>query len=210
MRTTDGPVQVDLIFTYHEHADWSRVLSPEYRVKGVISTSLTSSIAEALNLSFSSQGIQVKIRNDQPVSFRQSKDTELRTVSTTPESWAQDIYSLYYYLSHGEQPEEMPRELQAHGGLKDEQRLSDIVLSIKALASGLEEANLLGHGSLIDITDKRDLIRRVAQIYSAKLEAAENSSKFDKASTPAAVEKAKKTKLMLAKYRNEVTKLLLN
>jgi hypothetical protein len=210
MRTTDGPVQVDLIYTYHEHADWSRVLSPEYRVKGVISTSLTSSIAEALNLSFSSQGIQVKIRNNQPVSFRQSKDTELRTVSTSPETWAQDIYSLYYYLSHGQQPESLPRELQAHGGLKDEQRLSDIVLSIKALATGLEDAGLLGHGALIDITDKRDLIRRVAQIYSAKLEAAENSSKFDKASTPAAVEKAKKTKLMMAKYRNEITKLLLN
>jgi hypothetical protein len=205
MRTTAGAVQVDLIFTYHEHADWSRVLSPEYRVKGVIST-----IAEALNLSFSSQGIQVKIRNNQPVSFRQSKDVELRTVSTTPETWAQDVYSLYYYLSHGQQPEEMPRDLRAHGGLKDEQRLSDIVLSIKALASGLEEANLLAHGALIDIQDKKDLIRRVAQIYSAKLEAAENSSKFDKASTPAAVEKAKKTKLMLAKYRNEVTKLLLN
>jgi hypothetical protein len=210
MRTTAGPVQVDLIYTYHEHADWSRVLSPEYRVKGVISTSLTSSIAEALNLSFSSQGIQVKIRNNQPVSFRQSRDTELRTVSINPDNWAQDIYSLYYYLSHGEKPETMPRDLRAHGGLKDEQRLSDIVLSIKALATGLEQANLLGHGALIDIADKKDLIRRVAQIYSAKLESAETSSKFDKASTPAAVEKAKKTKLMLAKYRNEVTKLLLN
>jgi len=210
MRTTDGPAQVDLIYTYHEHADWSRVLSPEYRVKGVISTSLTSSVAEALNLSFSSQGIQVKIRNNQPVSFRQSKDTELRTVSINPDNWAQDIYSLYYYLSHGEKPAEMPRDLQAHGGLKDEQRLSDIVLSIKALAGGLEEANLLAHGALIAIANKRDLIRRVAQIYSDKLAAAENSSKFDKASTPAAVEKAKKTKLMLAKYRNEVTKLLLN
>jgi hypothetical protein len=210
MRTTDGPVQVDLIYTYHEHANWSRALSPEYRVKGVISTSLTSSLAEVLNLSFSSQGVQVKIRNDQPVSFRQSKDTELRTVSIDPETWAQDIYSLYYYLSHGEKPSELPRALKAHGGLKDEQRLSDIVLSIKALASGLEDAGLLGHGSLIGIQDKLDLIRKVATVYSTKLETAENSSKFNKAETPAAVEKAKKTKLMLAKYRNEVTKLLLN
>jgi hypothetical protein len=104
----------------------------------------------------------------------------------------------------------MPRDLKAHGGLKDEQRLSDIVLSIKALATGLEQANLLAHGALIDIADKKDLIRRVASIYSDKLAAAENSSKFNKASTPIAVEKAKKTKLMLAKYRNEVTKLLLN
>lgn len=210
MKTSSGAVQVDLIYTYHEHADWSRALSPEYRVKGVISTSLTSSLAEVLNLSFSSQGIQVKIRNNQPVSFRQSKDTELRTVSTTPETWAQDIYSLYYYLSNGTKPTEFPGGLKAHGGLKDEQRLSDIVLAIKSLANAMEMSGLLGHGSLISIHNKQDLIRKVASVYSKKLETAENSSKFDKASTPAAVEKAKKTKLMLAKYRNEITKLLLN
>ncbi len=210
MKTSSGAVQVDMLYTFHEHANWSRALSPEYRVKGVISTSLTSSLAEVLNLSFSSQGIQVKIRNNQPVSFRQSKDVELRTVSTTPETWAQDIYSLYYYLANGEKPSEFPGGLKAHGGLKDEQRLSDIVLSIKSLANALEVSNLLGHGSLISIHDKKDLIRKVASVYSKKLETAENSSKFDKAQTPAAVEKAKKTKLMLAKYRNEITKLLLN
>lgn len=210
MKTSNGAVQVDMLYTFHEHANWSRALSPEYRVKGVISTSLTSSLAEVLNLSFSSQGIQVKIRNNQPVSFRQSKDVELRTVSTTPETWAQDIYSLYYYLANGEKPTEFPGGLKAHGGLKDEQRLSDIVLSIKSLANAMEISGLLGHGSLISIHDKQDLIRKVAGVYSKKLESAENSSKFDKASTPAAVEKAKKTKLMLAKYRNEITKLLLN
>lgn len=210
MKTSSGAVQVDMLYTFHEHANWSRALSPEYRVKGVISTSLTSSLAEVLNLSFSSQGIQVKIRNNQPVSFRQSKDVELRTVSTTPETWAQDIYSLYYYLANGEKPTEFPGGLKAHGGLKDEQRLSDIVLAIKSLANAMEESGLLGHGSLISIHDKKDMIRKVAGVYSKKLETAENSSKFDKAQTPAAVEKAKKTKLMLAKYRNEITKLLLN
>jgi hypothetical protein len=210
MKTSSGAVQVDMLYTFHEHANWSRALSPEYRVKGVISTSLTSSLAEVLNLSFSSQGIQVKIRNNQPVSFRQSKDVELRTVSTTPETWAQDIYSLYYYLANGEKPSEFPGGLKAHGGLKDEQRLSDIVLSIKSLANAMEESGLLGHGSLISIHDKKDMIRKVAGVYSKKLETAENSSKFDKAQTPTAVEKAKKTKLMLAKYRNEITKLLLN
>ena len=210
MRTTDGPAQVDLLYTYHEHADWSRALSPEYRVKGVISTSLTSALAEVLNLSFSSQGIQVKIRNNQPVSFRQSRDTELRTVSINPNNWAKDIYSLYYYLAHGEKPTEFPGGLDVHSGLKDEQRLSDIVLSIKSLASALDKTNMLGHGALISIPTKQDLVRKVATVYSSKLETAENSSKFDKAQTPAAVEKAKKTKLMLAKYRNEITKLLLN
>ena len=84
------------------------------------------------------------------------------------------------------------------------------MLSIKSLAKALEETNMLGHGALISIPTKQDLVRKVATVYSSKLETAESSSKFDKAQTPAAVEKAKKTKIMLAKYRNEITKLLLN
>ena len=210
VNTSAGPVQVDLIFTYHEHADWSRALSPEYRVKGVISTSLTSSLAEVLNLSFSSQGIQAKLRNGAPVSFRQSKDTVLQTVSTNPEKWAVDIYKFFYELQYGTEPESITAELSKHSGLKDEQRLSDIVLTIKSLASAFEESSMLGQGALAHISNKDALMRDVARVYDKKLTTAENSSKFDKAATPAAVEKAGKTKLMMAKYRNEIAKLLLN
>ena len=210
MTTSAGPAQVDLIYTFNEHADWSRALSPEYRVKGVISTSLTSALAEVLNFSFSSQGVQVKTRAGRPVSFRQSKDTELTTVSTNPESWARDMFQYYYTLANGQPYADRLLDLDQHPGLKDEQRLADIVHSIRSLATELERNNLLGNGALDHVANAQTLLTQVSKIYAQKLEAVISSSKFDKAATPAAEEKAKKTKLMLAKYRNEVAKLLLN
>jgi len=210
MNTSAGPVQVDLIYTYHEHANWSRALSPEYRVKGVISTSLTSAMAEVLNLSFSTQGLQVKTRGGQPVSFRQSKDTQLHTVSLDPENWAADIYKFYYTLINRNTPDSLPDDLKAHSGLKDEQRLSDIVLAIKSLAAAFEADGMFGQGPLAHVNSKRDMMSKISSTFADKLEAVITSSKFDKAATPNAVEKADKTKLMLAKYRNEITKLLLN
>ena len=209
MDTSAGPVQVDLIYTYHEHANWARMLAPEYRVKGVINTSLVSSLAEVLNLSIGVQGVQVKTRAGRPVSFRQSKDTELATVSLDPENWGADIYAYYYELANGTKPK-IPANLSKHGGLKDEQRISDIVLTIKSLATDMEQAKLLGAGALDHIANKQDMMQQIARVLDAKFEKVINSSKFDKAATPAAVEKANKTKLMLAKYRNEITKLLLN
>lgn len=210
MNTSAGPVQVDLIYTYHEHANWSRALSPEYRVKGVISTSLTSAMAEVLNLSFSTQGLQVKTRGGQPVSFRQSKDTQLHTVSLDPENWAADIYKFYYTLINRNTPGSVPDDLKAHSGLKEEQRLSDIVLAIKSLALAFEADGMFGQGPLAHVNSKRDMMYKISSTFADKLEAVITSSKFDKAATPRAVEKADKTKLMLAKYRNEITKLLLN
>lgn len=208
METSAGPVQVDLIYTYHEHADWARMLAPEYRVKGVINTSLVSSLAEVLNLSIGVQGVQVKTRAGRPVSFRQSKDTTLATVSLDPENWGSDVYRYYYRLARGVDPK-IPANLAKHSGLKDEQRISDIVLTIKSLATDLEKANLLGQGALDHISSADDLLRQVARVFGSKMDKVIDSSKFDKAATPAAVEKANKTKLMLAKYKNEISKLLI-
>lgn len=209
MDTSAGPVQVDLIYTYHEHANWARMLAPEYRVKGVVNTSLVSSVAEVLNLSIGTQGVQVKTRDGRPVSFRQSRDTVLGTVSIDPENWGSDIYSYYYSLAQGKQPDKIPANLGKHSGLKDEQRISDIVLTIKALAMDLEKSNLLGQGALDHVSSADDLVRQVARVFGSKMDKVIDSSKFDKAATPAAVEKANKTKIMLAKYKNEISKLLI-
>ena len=209
MDTSAGPIQVDLIYTYNEHADWARALAPEYQVKGVISTSLMSSVAEVLNMSFGIQGVQVKTRGGRPVSFRQSKDTQLSTVSIDPHNWGGDMYSYYYQLAKGTKPT-VPGNLAQHGGLKDEQRLSDIVKTIHALAKDFETAGLFGTGALDYIADSQDFMQKISRVYAEKLDKVINSSKFDKAASPGAVEKANKTRVMLAKYRNEIAKLLVN
>jgi hypothetical protein len=130
-------------------------------------------------------------------------------VSTTPETWAKDIFNFYYKLQTGFPFKGNLINLSKYSGLKDEQRLSDIVNTVRALAVDLESANLLGRNALAAIPNSADLIRKVAQVYAAKLDAVINSSKFNKAESPAAIGKATNTKLMLAKYRNEITKMLL-
>jgi len=195
-----GPVQVDLVYTFHEHANWGRALAPEYRVKGAINTSLTSAMADALNLSFSSQGVQAKLRNGQPVSFRQSKDTILHMVSIDPENWAKDIYSFYYELAKGEKPTSFPGGLEQHSGIKDEQRLSDIVYAIKSLVAAFEQSMIL----------PPDLMNKIADIFVSKMDAQIGSSKYLTAQTPEAVAKADKTKAMFMRYKEEIPKLLLS
>ena len=52
-------VQIDLVSIFGENLAWSEILSPERGIKGVVSMSLYSSLAEVLNLSISSRGIQI-------------------------------------------------------------------------------------------------------------------------------------------------------
>ena len=199
-KTSAGYVQIDFIYTFHEYKDWGKVLAPEHNIKGAISTSLTSSMAEALNLSFSSMGIQAKLKGNQPVSFRQTKDVVLKSITKDPHNWAKDVYRFYVKLKTGKEPTEFPRSLIIHRGLKDEQRISDIILSIQSLASALNKAKIM---------DKHSLLNNIAGAFVKKMDAQINSSKFAKAETPHAIEKAEKTKAMFEKYKKEIPKLLM-
>lgn len=209
VETGAGAVQVDLVLTFHEHKNWARALAPEYKVKGAINSSLTSAMAEVLNLSFGVQGVQVKLRAKRPVSFRQSKDTELQSVTIDPENWGPDIFKFYYQLAHGSTPDRTPGDLETHRGLKDEQRISDIIMVIRSLAKDLYIAGLLGNGALDSIADSNDMLRKIADVFRKKIDTIINSSKFDKAQTPAAIKKAEDTKVFFAKYRDQVTELLI-
>lgn len=197
--TSAGYIQIDMIYTFHEFKHWSKALAPEHNVKGAISTSLYSAMAEALNLSFGIMGVQVKLRDNKPVSFRQSKDTILALVTKDPHNWAKDIYKFYYKINYAKPVEEFPEELEAHSGFKDEQRISDIILAIKALVKALNDAGIF---------DGNKLINDIADIFVKKMDALINSSKFDKAATSAARAKAEKTKAMFAGYRDKLPALL--
>jgi len=199
-KTSAGYVQIDLIYTFHEYKNWAKVLAPEHNVKGAISTSLTSAMAEVLNLSFGTMGIQTKLRNNEPVSFRQSKDVVLKSITKDPHNWAKDVYSFYYELKKGTAPKTFPKNLIAHGGYKDEQRIGDIILSIKALAEALDQTNIIKGSTLLS---------NIANSFVKKMDDQIGSSKFKKAQTEQAKAKAEKTKAMFAKYRDTIPKLLM-
>ena len=175
--SNDEYVQVDLVIAYYENKQWSKALGPEYNVKGVLSASLTSALAEALNLSFGSRGVQVKIQNGVPVSFRQSKDTELRTISNNPDTWAVDIAKFLGAST-------ISARLAKYPGMGDEIKTSNTINSIIGIAESL---------------NKPELVEQVKTIYISKINNVISSSKFNKAITPEAIKKAEDTKALLAK-----------
>lgn len=197
--TSAGYVQIDLIYTFHEFKIWGKALAPEHNVKGAISTSLYSAMAEALNLSFGTMGIQVKMRDNKPVSFRQSKDTIQALVTKDPHNWAKDIFKFYYKIKYGKPVEQLPKDLEMHSGFKDVQRNSDIILSIKSLVNALNDTKIFNGA---------ELMRNIINVFVKKMDALINSSKFEKAATPAAKSKAAKTKAMFAGYRDKIPALL--
>jgi hypothetical protein len=182
IKVGDQYVQVDFVTAYYENEQWSRALGPEYNVKGVLSASLYSSLAEALNLSFGGRGVQVKLQNGIPVSFRQTKDTELRTVTNNPNTWAIDIAKFLGAKTISPRLAEYP-------GMGDEIKTLNTINSIVGIAESL---------------NKPELIEQVKAIYISKISKAVNSSKFDKAATPKAIKKAEDTKALLTREAQRI------
>lgn len=182
IKVGDEYVQVDFVTSYYENEKWSRALGPEYNVKGVLSASLTSALAEALTLSFSGRGVQVKLQNGIPVSFKQSRDTELKTITNNPHTWAIDIAKFLGAKTIS------PR-LAKYPGMGDEIQTQNTINSIIGIAESL---------------NKPELIDQVKEIYISKINKAINNSKFDKAETPEAKKKAEDTKALLAREAKRI------
>lgn len=193
----DDYVQVDLVMAFYENKAWTKALAPEWNVKGVLCNSMYSSLGEALNLSFGgSHGIQVKTMDGVPVKFSTQKGVQLQTITTNPHTWAVDIAAYFGAKRPSSRLEQFP-------GMMDEPRTADIAQSIIGIAETLEASGTLGQ-----YPDAKTLINNVATIYLGKIDKVINSSKFDKAATPAAIQKAADTKTMLAQKSQQIAKLL--
>lgn len=186
-------VQVDLIMSYYDSREWITALKPAYNVKGVLCGSLYSSLGEALSLSVGGgHGVQAKLQNGNIVPFKTVKNVELVTVTKDPKTWAVDIAK---FLG----AKKIDPLLTQYAGMIEEPRVPDMINSIKGIAKTLG-AN--------GIYNEQNLLTKVAEIYKTKIQKAIDSSKYDKAATPAAIEKAEKTKKMLAEKLAEILQLL--
>ena len=185
VQTGNDFVQVDLVTIYYDNKEWSTALAPEWNVKGVLCASLYSALAEAMNISISSHGVQAKTVDGQLVKFGTTKNTKLITITTDKDKWAVDIVK--YFGGKKASP-----LLKQYPGVKDEVRVADIINSIKGICQSL---------------DRPELIQTIKEIYLGKIHKTASSSKFDKAETPAAIEKAHHTKEMLMTKSAEIAAL---
>ncbi len=209
LKMDEGYMQIDLVHGYYENKEWLRALVPEYNVKGVISASLYSSLAELLDLSIGSYGVQAKLKGNIPVSFRQSKDVQLVNISKDPSNWARDTVAWFYKMAGGRGDPTIPAALaQAPGVNADEMKVADIAAAIKGIAVGLEANGLFGKLNLTKISNAEDMLSKINSIYASKMQAKINDPKFNKAQTLAAKQKVEDTRAKLAKAIDWVASLL--
>jgi hypothetical protein len=193
----DNYVQVDLVAIFQGKLEWSETQAPEHGTKGVLSASLYSALAEALGVSISDRGIQARTRDGEVVPFRQRKNTELVDISDNKDRWGMD-------LAHFFGAESVSNTLEQHPGMKQEVKIADIVGTIKGIAETLEQSN-----ALPDAYDSaQELLNSIRTVYQNKIDAVINSSKFDKAESPAAKKKAEETKQMLRDKSEQIASQL--
>jgi hypothetical protein len=193
-----GYIQVDLVAVFSDRVAVSKILGPEHGTKGVLSASIYSALAEALNLSISSEGVQAKVIDGKPVSFRKGKGTKLVQVSDNPDHWAADIAKFY-----GVSEQNFHRLLMQHPGKTGEVKIEHIIKSIAGIALTLDANNKLP----APYEKWQDLTQAIKEIYLNKINAVVNSSKFDKAETPAAKKKAAETKKLLSSRSAEIANM---
>lgn len=192
--------QVDLVSIYGELVQWNDIFSPPEGVKGVLSSSLYSALAEALNLSISDLGVQIKTSNGQIVPFSKQKGVEIVTISTNSQQWAADIAK--YFGSAQIDP-----TLARYPGMGGEITLEQIVGSIVGIARTLELNNRLSASGNTYVSAE-DLLRRIQEIYLSKIEKVAGSSKFEKAASPEAQQLAKETQELLRSKGQAIARLL--
>lgn len=190
-------VQVDLVAIFDDRLEWSKTQAPEHGTKGVLSGSLYSALAQVLDISISDNGIQARTRGGELVPFRIRKDTELVHISNDKDNWGTDI-ARFFGAS------EPSTSLRKNPGMKEEIRIQDIINTIKGVAETLESAQSLP--SKFD--SAQDLLNSVRSVYLNKIDAIINSSKFDKAESPQAKQKAQETKDMLQHRSQKIASML--
>jgi len=189
-------IQVDLVAIMSDRVEFTKALAPEHGTKGVLSGSLYSAFAQALDISISDAGVQGKTIDGKLVKYSKRKGTVLNLISQSNSNWAMDIVK---FLG----AKKASPMLKQNPGMKEEVKIQDIINSFNGIATTLELNQLLSRH-----VSAEELLQDTKNIYIKKINAVINSSKFDKASDASSKKKAQDTKNMLAKRSQEIAALL--
>lgn len=189
-------VQVDLLFFQPHLEKWGRYrFTPEQGIKGLILGKLHSSLANVLNLSIQNQGVQYKLQNGVRAPYISTrKNYTLHTLTTDLDRYVLDIFNDEYKAQTGNDPRlaKVDPMLAKHPGLNFEHvNVADMVKSIKGLARSFGANGMYGKGNLVQYHNYKEFIARFLQEYERSIQKNLDSSKRDKAETPAAIERAK-------------------
>lgn len=203
----DKFVQVDIMWHTPECKTWGKFRATQpYGVSGTIGGNLYSVLGNTLMMSIQHSGAQLKLRNKDPVTFNSRKNVELITISTNIETFVYDIFNFIHKHIPNSDPPIFDELLLDHKGINiNDHKLENLVNSIKGLANSFALNNMYGKFVLKEYSNKNEFLSRFLEIYELKAINTINSSKYDKAQTQSAIEKAFTSRSKVA-YGLEIVK----
>jgi hypothetical protein len=195
----DQYVQVDLMWHEEKMRDWGATrVTPEHGVKGLLSGNMYSVLGELLDMSIQHAGVQLKVVDNSRVPFSKQKGTQTLTITINPKTFIYDIFKYEYQQITGKNFEKsVPVDsllTQYPGNDIDDVRISKLANGVKGLARSFEMNNMYGDGSLANYSNANEFISRFVSRYEEKAMDDVNNPKRNKASTPAAIERAEDDK----------------
>jgi len=197
-------VQVDLILVFKKNRDWIEILTPAFGVKGVIHSSVFSSLSEALNLSFGVHGLRAKLRDGNIVSFRSQKDVEVVEISNS--SWHWNTALIEFFVAH--QGAEVDWSQRSKIDTTTENSITWWLPFIAEIADQFEVFGMYGKKGLEQYQNKEEFIQAVVDIFDAKMDKVINSVKFEKATTDHMIERANKTRAQCEWAKDEFKRVV--
>lgn len=210
----DHYVQVDMIWTEPRLANWARYrMTPAHNVKGATYGNLFSTLGEIMHMSIQSAGVQMKIKDGEPVPFAKSRKFDtLETLTTNIERFGLDIVKqLYQKIYPGKDFKQLRIDplLKTRPGIDPSAiTAANLASVVKGVAKTFELNNMYGHYNLKDFANYDDFIAKFKSHYMEKLHAAINATKFDKAETPEAKARAEDVKSKLMSHGTAIMNLL--
>jgi len=173
-------VQVDFIIHQSHLLEWGRYrATPQRGLKGLLYGNLMSVLGDCLNLSIQHNGVQFKVKEGKRQPFASTRGQfELHTVSTNIKTFILDIFK--YEAGPNAKVDPL---LLANPGVNTEDVKADyLIKGIKGLVKSFERNGLLGKGVLTPYQSPEDFYNRFWELYTSKVEATLNATKWDKAS----------------------------
>lgn len=205
---TPGWVQVDMVVTHKEYSDWAVFrMTPIKNVKGFVLGNLYSSFGEVLDLSIQARGVRAKFDGEVMAPYSKRKGVEEKMLSQNIQTFMHDIAKFFWENANSGKPFTASDTLKNWSGMNpNDPKFEDLCDGINAVADTLSQ---LGEfGTTIKYKSKDQFIKAVIDQYEKKMMTTYNSSKFDKAQTPAAEAAIKKVRGFIETYVPMAKKLL--
>lgn len=195
-----GYVQIDLVVTHKEYAEWSLFrFTPVKNVKGFVLGNLYSSFGEVLDLSIQTRGVRAKLEKGVMQPWSKRKNTTEELISADANKFIDDIARFFWKQSGISKPYQPSKSLQSWKGMNlNDPKIETLIDGIKALADTLLQLNEFG--TTIKFKSKDQFLKAVSDRYTEKMMITYNSSKFNKAQSEEAKETIKKIRSLIDKY----------